>query len=130
MTNRFVTGKDILLDDENATPIAGMVDDPTMVADSDGNKYLPAGTPLTADKDFELSNDGSVVLVPTTDATVVQGILRQDYNLKDGPVPASIIISGTINRRAMVTDVQKNYTDAFKKSLKATMPKVSVVDRY
>jgi len=119
-----------LLDDENATLIPGMVDDSTMTADEDGNKYLPAGTPLTATKDFEFSNDGTVILTPTTDATAAQGILRQDYNLKDGPAPASIIISGTINRHAMVADVQKTYTDDFKKSLKAVMPKVSIVDRY
>lgn len=130
MEKKFVTSKDILLDDGNATLIPGMVDDTTMKADDDGNKYLPAGTPLTANTDFEFNNDGSAVLKPTTDATTVQGILRQDYNLKDGPVPASIIISGTINRHAMVADVQKTYTSEFKKALKANMPKVSVVDRY
>ncbi|GEO70445.1 hypothetical protein [Levilactobacillus acidifarinae] len=130
MAKKFVTSHDILLDDENATLIPGMVNDPSMVADADGNKYMRGGTLLTADKEFDLNNDGSVVLVPTTDATVAQGILRQDYNILDGPVPASIIISGTINRHQMDEDTQKVYTSELKKALKAVLPKISVVDRY
>lgn len=129
MTMKYGTSPDILIDDENATMIAGMVDDPTAVVDADGNKYLLAGTPLTASKDFELSDDGSVVLVPATDAKTVQGILRQDYNILEGAVPASIIISGTINRHRMNSDTQKTYTDEFKTSLKAALPKLSVIDR-
>ncbi|MCT3567642.1 hypothetical protein EFR94_09615 [Levilactobacillus brevis] len=126
---KYFSGTDILIDDENATTLSGMVNDPTATADSDGNKYLRAGTLLTSDKDFETTDDGSAVLTPTTDATIAQGILRHDYNIIEGAVPASVIISGTINRHRMDTETQKVYTADLKKTLKVSLPKISVIDR-
>ncbi|WP_304057828.1 hypothetical protein [Levilactobacillus namurensis] len=130
MARKFVTSHDILLDDANATLVPGMVNNPNLEADADGNKYMRGGTLLTADKDFVLNNDGTVILVPTTDATVAQGILRQDYNVRDGAIPASVIISGTINRHQMDAETQKAYTTESMKTLKTVLPKITVVDRY
>ncbi|KJW12860.1 hypothetical protein [Levilactobacillus spicheri] len=127
---KFLGTRDILIDDENATPLAGMVDDPSAVVDADGNKYLLAGTLLTASKDFTVDDgDHAVVLNPTTDATVAQGVLRHDYNIINGAVPASVIVSGTINTHRMDDTTKKLYTDDLKKALKVALPKVTVIGR-
>lgn len=129
MKRQIFGSNDILVDDYNATAIANMVDDPTATADSDGQKYLRGGALLTADKDFLTSNDGTVVLKPTTDAASAQGILRQDYNLVEGAVPASVVVAGTINLARMDDDTRKLYTADAITALKTALPKVVVINR-
>ncbi|WP_268914018.1 hypothetical protein [Lentilactobacillus sp. SPB1-3] len=129
MKKKYFGSRDILLDDYNATAIANMVDDTTATADADGQKYLLGGTLLTADKNFLTSNDGSVVLKPTTDATKAQGILRQDYNIAEGAVPASVIVSGTINLARMDDKTKAIYTDDVITALKTSLPKLVIVNR-
>ncbi|TOY85814.1 hypothetical protein DIS15_03240 [Levilactobacillus brevis] len=129
MKKKVFGSNDILIDDYNATSIANMIDDPTAKADSDGQKYILGGTLLAADKNFLTSNDGSVVLNPTTDATKAQGILRQDYNIANGAVPASVIVAGTVNLARVDNDTRKLYTDETITALKTALPKVMIVNR-
>jgi len=127
---KTIMGNDgILIDDGNATTLSGMVNDPKATADTDGQKYMRAGTLLTSDKDFSLTDDGSAVLVPTTDATTAQGILLHDTNIAEGAVPGAVIVAGTINRHRMDDDTQKTYTDELLAALKVSLPKVAVIDR-
>lgn len=120
---------DILVDDYNATLIANMVDDPSATADADGQKYLMSGVLLTATKNALTSNNGAEALVPTTDATKAQGILRQDYNVAGGAVPASVIVAGTINLARMDETTRTMYTDDLITALKAVLPRVTVINR-
>lgn len=129
MKQKILGSNDILVDDYNATAIANMVNDSNATADSDGQKYLRAGTMLTSTGDYLTSNDGSVVLEPTTDATKATGILRQDYNITEGAVPASVIVSGTINLARMDDETKKLYTAAAIDSLKTSLPKLVVINR-
>ncbi|PBQ23846.1 hypothetical protein CNR29_07380 [Levilactobacillus brevis] len=129
MKKQVFGSNDILIDDYNATSIANMIDDPTAKTDLDGQKYILGGTLLAADKNFLTSNDGSVILNPTTDATKAQGILRQDYNIADGATAASVVIAGTINLARMDDEVRKNYTDEIITALKTALPKVMIVNR-
>lgn len=129
MSKKIFGSNDILVDDYNATAIANMLDDPTATADADGQKYIMGGTLLTADKNFLTSNDGSVVLNPTTDATTAQGILRQDYNIVGGATPVSVIVAGTINLARMDEETRKLYTDEVITALKTSLPKVTIINR-
>lgn len=129
MKKQVFGSNDILIDDYNATSIANMIDDPTAKTDLDGQKYILGGTLLAADKNFLTSNDGSVILNPTTDATKAQGILRQDYNIADGATAAPVVIAGTINLARMDDEVRKNYTDEIITALKTALPKVMIVNR-
>ncbi|GAK47716.1 hypothetical protein LOSG293_110320 [Secundilactobacillus oryzae JCM 18671] len=129
MKKSIFGGTDILIDDRNATTLSGMVDDPSLTADADGQKYLRAGTLLTSNKDFANTDDGSAVLTPTTDASKAQGILRNDYNIVEGAQPASIIVAGTVNIKRMDDETAKLYTAALQTALKPVLPKVTFITR-
>lgn len=129
MKKVFSVEKDILLDEGNAQTLSSMVDDPKAVADADGQKYIPAGTLLTSDKDFKLTDDGSAVLTPTTDATKAQGLLRHDTNVVEGAQPASVITAGMVNRHMMADSVAQLYTDDLLTALRGVLPQITVVDR-
>lgn len=129
MRKTLVGTDGILINDSNSTLLAGTVDNPSAVADSDGQKYLKSGTLLTSDKDFSLTNDGSAVLTPTTNATKAQGVLLHDTNVIEGPQSASVITAGTINRARMDSDIAAVYTNDLINALKPVLSNVKVIDR-
>lgn len=119
----------VVEDEDNSTAIASMVNDTAAVPDKYGDKYILGGELLANDKDFLTTNDGSAVLVPTKDATKAQGILRHDYIINKGPVPAAIIVSGTINMDLMDDKTKSLYTEDLIKALKVAMPKITIINR-
>lgn len=125
----FASGDAILMNESDSNLLSGTVDAPSATVDADGNKYIKAGTLLTADKPFATSNQG-VVLVPTTDPTKAQGVLLHHVNVVDGAKATAVVVEGTLNKARMEKDVADVYSDANITSLKAVLPRITVVDRY
>ncbi len=88
-------GKDILLHPGSEFAVAVILKDTGVVADSNGDKWVLAGTPIggatsrleNPNAELQVANDGTA-----------QGLLRNDVNLKNGEVSGvSMIIKGTID---------------------------------
>lgn len=124
------TGTDaILVKEELAYALPVKVDAPSTPVDADGNKYLLAGTLLTADKDVLLANE-VVVMTPTTDVSKAQGILLHDTNVVSGPNKAALLTSGFVNRNMMDNSTKTQYyTDDQVHKMKSSLPNITVIDR-
>ena len=102
---QYTTPKQILLNPENSCAQPATLKDDNAVADSNGQKWVKAGTPVGSADSFLLNPQ--VVLSPAKDGTV-QGVVLHDTNLNN-PYSA-VVLKGVINIATLDDDVQALYT--------------------
>lgn len=125
----IVTGEsDWTLPNTNVDAFPNMVDNPSQSVDSDGQKYILAGTPLTAASDPTQSKT-TVVMTPTNDPSEVYGILRTDVNVVNGPAKAAVVTAGEGNIANMDKSIQSVYSASFVNSLKTALPRLQLINR-
>ncbi|MFI3329098.1 MAG: hypothetical protein R3Y05_01275 [bacterium] len=92
-------GNDILLHPGSEFAVAVILKDTGVVADSNGDKWVLAGTPIGgADIRLDKPNAELIVTNDVTNGANTQGLLRNDVNLRNGEVAGvSMIVSGTID---------------------------------
>lgn len=119
----------ILVKEDQAVAFTVAVDDPSAQADTDGNKFIEAGTWLNAPTDV-LLGDRKQVMTPTTDASKAQGVLLHRANVNNGQVDGALVIAGVINRAMIETATKaKYYSDDQVHNLVKSLPKITVIDR-
>ncbi|TPR43161.1 hypothetical protein DY124_06175 [Apilactobacillus micheneri] len=122
----YSDSKNILIKPEDAFAKSIVADGSNISVDTDGNKYLLAGQLMGANKDIALNDDA--IAQPVSDPKQAQGILRNDYNFKDGKQYISIITNGYINIAQMSDNVKPFYTADVVEALKAQLPGVHFVN--
>lgn len=121
-TRVFGAGREILTNFSQALTLSCMVQDADVVADSNGVKFIKAGTPLGA-TGFKIRDREKTVLSPVTDATQAVGIAMHDINVTDGVARDTVIFRGDVVFYNMDTDVQKLFTADMEKAL----PQITLV---
>lgn len=111
----FGTQPEILMNFENALTVSATVKNDAATADTDGHKYIKAGTPLGAAKPFYL-DPNHVVLTPVTDGTA-QAVAMHNINITDGSASDTVIRRGDLVLANMDKDVRGMYTDDVQKAL-------------
>lgn len=121
-TRVFGTGREILTNFSHALTLSCMVQDANAVADSNGVKFIKAGTPLGA-AGFKIRDREKAVLSPVTDAAQAVGIAMHDINVTDGVARDTVIFRGDVVFYNMDADVQKLFTADMEKAL----PQITLV---
>jgi hypothetical protein len=112
IANDYTTPKQILFNVEHQVSIGVIVADTGVVADGDGNKIIPAGTPVGGATSL-LTNRSTPAVVTNVlaDGANAQGVLLHDVDVTAGNANGTMLIWGFVNLdRLDVTPVAEAVT--------------------
>ena len=91
--------KDVVLNPDNLFEIGVQVGDTGVVANAEGKKIIPAGTPVGSSTASPLKVRNTVLQVTNTSATgeYAYGVLRHDVDVTNGTANATLVVRGEID---------------------------------
>lgn len=114
----FFTDAQILISPNKATRIGCVVSKTGVIADSEGNYIVKAGTPLYG-ADVGMNRETALTVSGTGESAKAQGVLYSDVVFEKGANTAngSLVIAGTVDYLKLDTSVQALITSTVKTAL-------------